>query len=317
MRTLFLAIALCLAAACCSGCTNDGDVVPVAGHVLVDGEPLTVGNIRFVPKVGGPASSVIGEDGRFQLVAERIGAPNTPGVLRGKYQVQVSASRIVDDQTIEWIVPQRYADFRTSGIEITIDKPANDLIVRLSGKSDSTIDSGDSRTTARRNRHTGHAEGGRMNLHVRALPCLQSALPLRSILGAAIAVTIVVEIGCGDGRPTRLPVSGRVLIDGVPLTKGNIKFVPANGRPSVGKIGEDGRFTLTCYEGDDGALLGKHRVQVASNRIIGDSKIEWYAPPSYADFRTSGLEVEITKPTDDLKIELSWGSRKGPYIAGR
>jgi len=142
MRTLFLAIALCFTAACCSGCAKDGDVVPVAGQVLVDGEPLTVGNIRFVPKVGRPASSAIGQDGRFQRAVERIGAPNKPGVLRGKYQVQVSASRIVDDQTIEWMAPERYADFRTSGIEVTIDKPANDLIVRLSRKSDSTIDSG-------------------------------------------------------------------------------------------------------------------------------------------------------------------------------
>jgi hypothetical protein len=142
MPTLLLAIVLCLAAACCNGCANGGDVVPVVGRVLIDGEPLTAGNIRFVPKVGRPASSAIGEDGRFQLVAERIGAPHKPGVLRGKYQVQVSASRIVDDQTIEWIAPQRYADFRTSGIEVTIDKPANDLIVRLSRASDSTIDSG-------------------------------------------------------------------------------------------------------------------------------------------------------------------------------
>jgi hypothetical protein len=105
-----------------------------------------------------------------------------------------------------------------------------------------------------------------------------------------------------------------VLIDGRPLGRGNIKFVPENGRPSAGKIGQDGSFTLTCYDGNDGALLGNHRVQVASNRIISDSKIEWFAPPTYADFRTSGITVEVTEPVDDLKIELTWGDRKGPYI---
>jgi hypothetical protein len=123
----------------------------------------------------------------------------------------------------------------------------------------------------------------------------------------------VLASGCDD-RPTRVPVSGIVLIDGQPLTRGNIKFVPENGRPSAGQIGADGRFTITCYDGNDGALPGKHRVQVASNRGISDSKIEWFAPPAYADFRTSGLAVEVTEPVDDLKIELTWGDQKGPYI---
>jgi hypothetical protein len=122
--------------------------------------------------------------------------------------------------------------------------------------------------------------------------------------------------GCDD-RPRRVPVSGVVTIDGQPLDRGNIKFVPQNGRPSAGAIGEDGRFTLTCYDGNDGALLGTHRVQVASNRIISDSKIEWFAPPKYADFRTSEISVDITEPVEDLKIELAWGNKKGPYIEGQ
>jgi len=126
---------------------------------------------------------------------------------------------------------------------------------------------------------------------------------------------LVLVVGC-DSRPERVPVAGVVLIDGQPLTSGNIKFVPKNGRPSAGKIDADGHFNLTCYDGNDGALLGTHRVQISSNRIISDSKIEWYAPQNYADFRTSGIEVEVTEPVEDLKIELNWGDRKGPYIDG-
>jgi hypothetical protein len=125
---------------------------------------------------------------------------------------------------------------------------------------------------------------------------------------------MIVASGCSDGHPTRVPVSGRVTIDGQPLTRGSVKFVPSNGRPSSGKIGEDGAFTLTCYEGGDGALLGKHRVQVSANRIISDSKIEWYAPRNYADFRTSGIEIEVTEAVDDLKIDLKADGKKLPYI---
>ena len=128
-----------------------------------------------------------------------------------------------------------------------------------------------------------------------------------------VPICLVVLAGC-DSRPTRVPVSGIVTIEGQPLIRGNIKFVPKNGRPSAGSIGPDGRFTLTCYDGNDGAVLGTHRVQVASNRIISDSKIEWFAPPKFADFRTSGIEVQITEPVDDLKIELSSEGKKLPYV---
>jgi hypothetical protein len=128
-----------------------------------------------------------------------------------------------------------------------------------------------------------------------------------------IGAMAIATTGC-DHRPARVPVSGVVLIDGQPLTRGNIKFVPVGGRPSSGAIGQDGKFTLMCYDGNDGAIPGTHRVQVAANRIISDSKIEWFAPRNYADFRNSGIEVNVEQPIDDLKIELTWGGKKGPYI---
>jgi hypothetical protein len=131
-----------------------------------------------------------------------------------------------------------------------------------------------------------------------------------------VACTVIALAGCSDGRPTRVPVSGTVLIDGQPLTRGHVKFVPTNGRPSLGKIGEDGKFNLTCFDGSDGAILGTHRVQVSSNRIISNTKIEWFAPSKYADFRTSGIEVVVVEPVEDLPIELTSDGRKMPYIEG-
>jgi hypothetical protein len=130
------------------------------------------------------------------------------------------------------------------------------------------------------------------------------------------AASLIFSVGCGDGRPERVPVSGIVTIDGKPLVEGNIKFVPEVGRPSAGVVEQDGRFKLTCYDGNDGAIPGKHRVQVSASRILNGAKVQWFAPPHYADFRRSGLEVEITKPRDDLVIELTWGNMKGPFIDG-
>ena len=130
---------------------------------------------------------------------------------------------------------------------------------------------------------------------------------------AALIVLTGVANGCGSGRPERVAVSGHVVIDGQPLAFGNIKFVPAGARPSVGKLDENGHFTLTCYDGDDGVVPGTHRVAISASKILSENKVQWFAPKKYADFRTSGLTYEIKEPTDDLKIELTWDGGK-PFI---
>jgi hypothetical protein len=130
---------------------------------------------------------------------------------------------------------------------------------------------------------------------------------------AIVSAVAILSTGCSDGRPTRVQVSGQVLIDGRPLTVGNVKFVPEGSRPSSGKLDAQGKFTLTCYDGEDGVVPGRHRAQISAMEVISGSKVKWLAPPKYADFRTSELEFEITEPTDDLRIELTWDGGK-PFI---
>lgn len=127
---------------------------------------------------------------------------------------------------------------------------------------------------------------------------------------AGLAVLFVVAglwvSGCSDGRPSRVPVSGQVLIDGKPLAFGYVRFVPDDARPSGGDIGPDGRFTLTCFDGSDGAVLGRHRVEVNAREQLGPTTARLHAPRKYLNVDTSGLEVDISGPTDSLLIELSW-----------
>src|SRR4029078_12895844 len=85
----------------------------------------------------------------------------------------------------------------------------------------------------------------------------------RLILCASIILLIAIP-GC-DKHPTRVPVSGQVLIDGEPLKYGAVVFVPESGRSSIGTLDERGHFSLTCFTPKDGALLGKHKVQVLAN----------------------------------------------------
>lgn len=134
-------------------------------------------------------------------------------------------------------------------------------------------------------------------------PCASRRAPL--LLRLWPFVFLLVLAGCGDGRPGRVPVSGIVLLDGQPLTRGHVRFVPPNDRPSSGDIGPDGRFTLSCFEIGDGAVVGKHQIAVIANEPVGETEMRWHAPEAYADHTTSGLVVEITGPTDALKLELT------------
>ena len=119
--------------------------------------------------------------------------------------------------------------------------------------------------------------------------------------------------GCSDGLPQRVPVGGTVTIDGAPLTRGSIMFITQGGRPAGGSVDSQGHFQLSCYDKGDGATLGLHQVKVTAVEPINDRSNRWLAPKKYADERNSGIEVEITEPVEDLKIELTWDGGK-PFV---
>jgi hypothetical protein len=132
------------------------------------------------------------------------------------------------------------------------------------------------------------------------------SIPL--VLFAALAA--VAALGCSDGRPSRVPISGKVLIDGQPLKYGNVRFTPENARMSGGMLDSEGRFSLSCFERDDGAVIGLHRVTVAAGETLSPTKVRWHAPRKYSDLGTSGLTQEIKGPDDNLVINLTWDGGK-------
>ena len=120
-----------------------------------------------------------------------------------------------------------------------------------------------------------------------------------------LAFCLLLLGGCNDGNPQRVAVEGKVLVDGEPLTRGSIMFVPEGGRPSSSRIASDGSFVLGCFHDNDGALLGVHKVAVIAKTIVSDSKVKWHAPRRYNNYMNSGLTVEVTEPIHDLVIELT------------
>lgn len=122
------------------------------------------------------------------------------------------------------------------------------------------------------------------------------------------------SIGCSDGRPTRVPVSGKVTIDGAPVMQGALRFKPAEGRVATGAIASDGTFTLMTYEPGDGVVTGTHRVTVHASEELSDGTVRWFVPEKYHHAATSGLSQTIEGPTDNVLIELTWDGKPGPFV---
>jgi hypothetical protein len=137
------------------------------------------------------------------------------------------------------------------------------------------------------------------------------------MMAPLMMVTLLVA-GCGDGHPKRVAVSGQVKVDGKPLTCGSVRFLSPGNRASTGVIDKDGRFTLSCYGQNDGAVPGDHKVEVLATEMVTRTLMRWHAPKKYQDQSTSGLTQTITEPTDKMQIELTWAGGKPfdePYYA--
>ncbi len=132
----------------------------------------------------------------------------------------------------------------------------------------------------------------------------------RLLIFSLLALALVA--GC-SGRPRRVPVSGKVTIDGKPLTSGFIQVVPDNARAAVSRIDSAGHFKLETYGEGDGCVLGTHRVIIVANQTLSPTKTRWLAPPKYRDPSTSGVSVEIDGPKDNLEIALSWNGAE-PFV---
>lgn len=113
-----------------SACDSGPKLTPVSGTVKIDGKPLTTGFIRFIPKKGRPSGGTIDKDGRYEMSSRTKG----DGVYEGELAVEVT-SHTDKGQTRTWLIPEKYADFTTSGKTITVGGPNENLDIELTWKA--------------------------------------------------------------------------------------------------------------------------------------------------------------------------------------
>lgn len=136
------------------------------------------------------------------------------------------------------------------------------------------------------------------------------------------AAMLIVLAGCGSHRPTVMPVSGHVYLDGQPVTTGRIDFVPVTGPAATARIQPDGSYQLTTFDDGDGAVAGLHSVRVRAVEVAEDiaatdsprdrtarhhspqPPMRWLVPERYARANTSPLSAEIVESRDDLDFHL-------------
>jgi len=128
---------------------------------------------------------------------------------------------------------------------------------------------------------------------------------IRSGLGSWAVLGTLVCAGCGGGSsttpPATLPVTGKVLFKGEPLTGGKIMFEPQGpGREAFGTIQKDGTFSLSTYGENDGAVPGSHRISVTGPAGKGSRAI----PKKYSNYESSKLEMDVNGDKKEYTITL-------------
>ena len=128
--------------------------------------------------------------------------------------------------------------------------------------------------------------------------------------------------GCqgGDGNfPRTEMVEGTVLLDGTPIPKAGITFIPSGseGEIASGFSDENGNFTISSQNGapGKGAMTGGYRVTVShpeitytpspTNPETGTTTAKELLPSVYQDKEKTPLNVSIQKGKNVVKLELT------------
>jgi hypothetical protein len=108
------------------GCSSsEFETAKVAGIVTLDGKPLSQGSVIFHPQQGWPGRGELDSEGRFVLSTYG----DKDGAIVGRHSVTVISQTGENDsehferpptRPIRSLIPPRYADKTTSGLEIDV-----------------------------------------------------------------------------------------------------------------------------------------------------------------------------------------------------
>jgi len=125
-RSLFSLLVAC-AGALAAGCggVDLPDRARVQGLVTIDGQPVTTGEITFMPDeargtTGPSATGTIDATGRYRLTTDHQGRGGD-GAIVGFHQVRIVARELGEPGSpSQSLIPAKYGDFKTSGLSAEV-----------------------------------------------------------------------------------------------------------------------------------------------------------------------------------------------------
>ena len=132
-------------------------------------------------------------------------------------------------------------------------------------------------------------------------------VPCTAFRMTALLLVIATVEGC-NRRPEVAPVLGRITLSGRALGPGRIYFMPpTGGKAAVGRFGPDGRYMLSTFVLNDGAIVGHHRVMLSDlspeNQKSGLCRP--IIPPAYSNPTTTPLTADVTRGRNEIDFDLT------------
>lgn len=144
------------------------------------------------------------------------------------------------------------------------------------------------------------------------------------MLRIAFAMSLLASLsffaaGCGGSSsdaPKTVAAKGTITVDGRPMGRLSVAFMPASGKVAMGETDDQGNFTLMTNEPGDGAVVGTYSVSVApiyesTPPMPGmDGYVKPGPPPfnkKFTDHTKSGLTATVDKEPskNDFKFDLT------------
>jgi hypothetical protein len=217
----------------------------VSGTVTLGGDPLRHARVVFIPDPARGGSGPRGTADTDHLGRYHIRTDDEEDSIRpGPYVVlvidQAAARRPGGPRG-----PKQYADLAATPLRPLITTGPNVLDISLTPEFDEPMSA--------------------PRFHQSPVLPIPGSGRRKSALPVAVGLVLAcLTAGCSR-EPERGPVSGTVTLDGKPLPKIMVAFLPdpAHGTPgqrSVALTDQNGRYVVYSDKNQDGAVVGKHRV---------------------------------------------------------
>jgi Carboxypeptidase regulatory-like domain len=153
-------------------------------------------------------------------------------------------------------------------------------------------------------------------------------VPRKALLFLAGVVAAVNIVGCGGGddkeklkRPKVAPAQGVVTYKGAPVEGATVVFSPTAGSTAASAVTDSsGRFSMSAFQSDSGAVPGKYKVSITKkeqppqsaqpagghDEPTPETAVKSLIPEKYANAEASQLTADIPEGgKTDLTFELT------------